>query len=126
MTKDPGEEYTIESVVTLTLDDYVLNNGVQRVDIIKIDVEGSEMDVLEGGKFIINKFKPMIMMEVNKVHLQSSGRDLSELIEFYKSLDYKIFRILDNGKLLKINHLSEFTDSQNIFCCYYSKCEDIS
>jgi len=124
--KDFSNEYTVESVLTLTLDDYVLNNGVQRVDVIKIDVEGSEMDILEGGRFTINKFRPMIMMEVNKVHLQGSGRSLKELIEFYKSLDYKIFRILDNGKLLEISQLSEFTDSQNIFCCHYSRSENIN
>jgi|GEM_PF-828272 len=123
--KDFSNEYTVESVLTLTLDDYVLNNGVQKVDVIKIDAEGSEMDILDGGRLTMNKFRPMIMMEVNKVHLQSSGRILKELIEFYKSLDYKIFRILDNGKLLEISKLSEFTDSQNIFCCHYSRVEKI-
>jgi len=48
---------------TTTLDDFV--DSFDKVDSIKIDVEGAEVLVLNGAKKFINKFKPIIFLEVH-------------------------------------------------------------
>jgi FkbM family methyltransferase len=42
----------------------------EKVDFIKIDVEGMELEVLSGGKELIKKYSPYLMVEVMKYNLQ--------------------------------------------------------
>jgi FkbM family methyltransferase len=48
-----------------TLDNIVRANNVKRVDLVKIDVEGAELDVLKGAKFTLAEYKPTLMVEVH-------------------------------------------------------------
>ena len=60
------------SVSITKLDDWVKGRKLGRCDFIKIDVEGLEIDVLEGGKLTIEKFRPFILIEVNDKISQDS------------------------------------------------------
>ena len=62
------------------LDDYFL---VEKIDLIKVDVEGCEIDVLQGAKCLIKKFKPIILIE-NMTELNIEDKILKEL----EGLDY--------------------------------------
>ena len=48
-----------------TLDNIVRSRGVDRMDWLKIDVEGAEMEVLMGGRESIERLKPEIIVEVH-------------------------------------------------------------
>ena len=48
-----------------TIDLYVTEQGLEKVDFLKIDVEGFEPAVLEGASTLITRFKPPIWMEFN-------------------------------------------------------------
>jgi len=52
---------TLESVDTVTIDS--LTTSLNRVDVIKIDVEGAETNVLKGSRNTLNKFHPKIVFE---------------------------------------------------------------
>jgi FkbM family methyltransferase len=58
-----------EKVKQLRLDDAFADLGLDRVDLIKIDVEGYELDALEGAAGILSKYQPMVMLEMNYVAL---------------------------------------------------------
>lgn len=51
---------TKEKIKQITLDKFLLNNSVKKVDFIKADIEGMERDLLEGAEKTIKKFKPII------------------------------------------------------------------
>ena len=51
----------------LSLDDLNKDNFFNKIDFIKIDVEGAESLVLEGAKKTIKKFKPTIQIEFNEL-----------------------------------------------------------
>jgi FkbM family methyltransferase len=53
------------SVIAKTLDTIVDELALDRVDLVKIDVEGYEIDVLGGMSRTIAKFAPLIFMEFN-------------------------------------------------------------
>jgi FkbM family methyltransferase len=49
-----------ETVQTVTLDDYVVLCGLKRVDFIKMDIEGSEVQALRGAAQTIRHFRPKL------------------------------------------------------------------
>jgi len=53
-----------ETFECITLDSFVEKEGVDRLDFIKLDVEGAELEVLEGAVEMIKKFKPKIAVSV--------------------------------------------------------------
>jgi len=67
--KEKGEEksYT-EQVQVIKLDDWTASENIQKIDFIKIDVEGNEMKTLSGAKNTIQKFKPTLMVEMEQRH----------------------------------------------------------
>lgn len=48
------------SATTLTLDDFVTRHGLNRVDFVKMDVEGAELDVLDGARETLERFGPKL------------------------------------------------------------------
>lgn len=58
------EKYRV-LVQTKTLDHLVSNEEITKVDVIKIDVEGSEYDVLKGAQHCIRQFRPLILIEIS-------------------------------------------------------------
>lgn len=48
-----------------TLDQCFAELGLSRIDFIKIDVEGFELEVLEGAMEVIQRFKPRVVLEMN-------------------------------------------------------------
>ena len=49
---------------TITIDDFVNNQHLNRLDFIKLDVEGAEMNVLRGGVDSILKFRPGLAISI--------------------------------------------------------------
>ena len=54
-----------EIVDFVTIDEYVVGNAIDRVDILKIDVDGFKPEVVEGALDTIRKNKPILFLEVN-------------------------------------------------------------
>ncbi|OFZ00608.1 MAG: hypothetical protein A3K10_03665 [Bacteroidetes bacterium RIFCSPLOWO2_12_FULL_31_6] len=57
----PQKELEIE---TIRLDDFINKNNINRIDLIKIDVESHEPEVLEGLGEYLDKFKPDFLIEI--------------------------------------------------------------
>lgn len=49
---------------TLTIDQLVINENLQNVDFIKMDIEGAEVQAIEGAANTIRKFKPKLAISV--------------------------------------------------------------
>lgn len=59
------ESHFVEEVRVKRLDDCFGSLGLDRVDFIKVDVEGFELEVFEGGRQVLNDFKPIALLEMN-------------------------------------------------------------
>ena len=69
-----------------------------RPDLIKVDVEGHELDVLRGARETIAHASPTIVFELNERTARAAAWTLSELAELLLSLeDYSFFLIDDGG-----------------------------
>lgn len=54
----------VEQVKVITLDDYAKSHGINRVDILKLDVEGVEIDALRGAASVLNGVR-LVFIEVH-------------------------------------------------------------
>lgn len=58
---NPNDKNTVECKL-ITVDTFVSEHNIEKVDCIKLDIEGSEIDALEGAKETIRKFKPKLII----------------------------------------------------------------
>jgi len=74
--RSDGRQTQASSVIDFVrLDDWAAENKIGRLDIIKIDVDGNEFSVLDGGRELLNTFKPMVIAEVGAWHFENSQRN---------------------------------------------------
>ncbi|HMJ48430.1 MAG TPA: FkbM family methyltransferase [Ferruginibacter sp.] len=79
---------------TITIDDYVARNKVGKVDLLMIDVEGSEIKVLQGAVELLKQNKPVVVFETHSLYDDwSNGLQNSHSAILMKDLEYEIFAI---------------------------------
>jgi len=82
----PGGVGSTEEVSTITLDEYCSRSGI-RPDFLKIDVEGNELRIFEGGIKTLTDCQPKILVEIEARHV---GRDqVFQTIGFLQKLGYQ-------------------------------------
>ncbi len=86
-----------------TIDFYTEEHGLKKLDLIKIDVEGFEMKVLHGAKKVLQKFKPLLFIEVNDNNLKEQGNSAASLIEFLFKIGYTNIEHSENKKTIDSN-----------------------
>ena len=67
-----------------------LDNILEKTDLIKIDVEGAEIHVLEGMENIIKKYKPIILLEIALGCLKGFNKTLNDILNKIEDINYKI------------------------------------
>jgi FkbM family methyltransferase len=75
----------------VSLDEYIEENGIKRVNFIKIDVEGAEYEAFEGAKNLLSSNnKPVIMFEALDTACMNFGVNWLDVVEKVKSFGYRI------------------------------------
>jgi len=85
----------LEVVVrTQTLDGFVAEQGITRLDFVKADVEGAELRVLEGGSSVVEELRPKILLEVEERHVARFGYGAQDVVAWLAERDYgmKVWR----------------------------------
>lgn len=65
----------------------------EKLNFIKMDIQGSEVKALTGAKKTISKHKPYMFIEIEQQHLLAMNTSAKELIELILSLGYSLYRI---------------------------------
>lgn len=81
----------VEEVPVRRLDDLVRAEGLRRVDVVKMDVEGAELAVLEAADRVLRRHRPVLLLEVNEKALQHQGASGAALERFLRGHDYALF-----------------------------------
>jgi FkbM family methyltransferase len=96
-------------VEAITLDSFCEAIKPDHIDLLKIDVEGAELDALKGMQNVISQYSPMIILELND--LTQSFRNLPKnILEQYllEHHNYIPYSITDNG------YLKEFSEEHKL------------
>ncbi|MGH8981509.1 MAG: FkbM family methyltransferase [Acidimicrobiales bacterium] len=73
---DPNDEFAGQLDVRVavdTLDALCAREALERVDFVKIDVEGAELQVLDGGSRVVQAYRPAVLVEIEARHAARYG-----------------------------------------------------
>jgi FkbM family methyltransferase len=85
-----GRPYPTTGAHVSTMDRWVAERKVDRVDLVKIDVEGNECAVLDGAVDVMSRYRPVIVCEVFPAALSAAGRTVDELLERFDAAGYRL------------------------------------
>lgn len=89
------------AVPVVTLDDFTSQQHLQRLDFIKIDVEGMELNVFRGARRTLRQFRPTIYYETLGRYGDEHGGKNFALIEqlLTEECQYRLYRLDRQGQL---------------------------
>jgi FkbM family methyltransferase len=94
------ENFPFKRVQVEKLDDVLNEKKIFNIDFIKLDVEGFEYFVLEGGIETLKRNKPIIYIELSENSLKKNGKSSKDLLELLIKIGYNSFiRTTDNKKI---------------------------
>jgi FkbM family methyltransferase len=97
-----------------TLDRYFLNSGLNRLDLIKADVEGAEMLVLQGGRRTIAEHRPLIFLELLRKWAKPFGYHPNDVLGMLGEMGYRCYTF-DEGRVVPFERMTEETPQKNFF-----------
>jgi FkbM family methyltransferase len=77
-------------VCSVRLDTWIRCHPLPRIDLIKIDVEGAELAVINGAREVIGRYKPLIICEASDKTAASFGASVADVVGAFHSLDYGV------------------------------------
>ncbi len=89
------EKIRTEKVPCTTVDAFVKEEALDKIDVIKMDVEGSELKVLKGAHDSIEKYRPALILGLNENALKVCGATIEEIEREIFSLRYKAYELED-------------------------------
>lgn len=90
-------------VPIITLDEYLLNNKIAKIDLMKVDVEGAEEMVVRGAQILLSdpsRRPSTILIELYNENLVQFGTDVTNVIQRMLGYGYTA-HVLVNGQRLK-------------------------
>ena len=79
-----------EEVPVETLDALGQRLALGRVDAVKIDVEGAELKVLNGGRDLLRTARPVLLIEANEEALRRQNAGTAAMVALLRELGYEI------------------------------------
>jgi FkbM family methyltransferase len=82
---------TVEEVPAVTLDSLFENRQWERLDLVKADIEGSEVRFLQGAGETLRKHCPLLLIEASDASLRKQGASLQELERSLRHIGYELY-----------------------------------
>ena len=112
-----------QNIVSTTVDYEIKSYGFSKnfILIIKLDVEGHEFNAIKGSENTINKFSPLIIIELSKYNLDNKEYNFSYFKEFLNYSNYKIYDLQLNRVTIDdiFNRLNLLDQSHKTIGNYY-------
>jgi len=100
---NPGESSVSENgrnsifVNSISIDTFVNQKKIKRIDVIKVDVEGAEVDVIKGGRETLGTQNVKVFIEANQKALSIFGYGIKDLISGLTIIGFKPAEIISES-----------------------------
>ena len=101
------DRYIVETVETVTLDTYVAERELSRLDFIKMDVEGAELQILRGGEKTLREFRPLVYCEIGPETCARMGYEPDNVFDFFSRFGYSAAVLDQSGGKCPVGGLVE-------------------
>jgi FkbM family methyltransferase len=88
--KHRGSLVSAEQAVVETLDNFISREGINRLDLIKMDVDGHELPVLQGAGETLRRFQPTLVMEMSPYIHAEFHHSFADFVEILKQAGYSL------------------------------------
>lgn len=102
LAQRPGVSQVFGQVAVRTLDSEMRQIGSQFVDCVKIDIEGFELQALEGARATLITHKPHLILEWNELAANAAGYSCQAILSYLHALEYEVFSSV--GEMLNPDH----------------------
>ncbi len=85
-----GTEVEAIRVPGRTLDDVVSSMELDRLDLLKIDIEGGELDVLQSARHVLRYLRPVVVCEYGANTWPAFNATATQLLELLAQVDYSV------------------------------------
>lgn len=109
-----------EMVKVLTIDEWFKKAGLAKIDIIKLDVEGSELGALKGMKGVLQDLRPLIIVEINPGTLSMFGLMPKDIFDYISMLNFEGRIISETGGLIELGE-KEINETINVLFAHREK-----
>lgn len=92
---------------SVTLDEFVEQEQLTRVDLIKIDTDGHELQVLRGARHVIRQHRPAIVFEWGQYILRERGVDPADFFGFFEEFDCRLVNLANRHLVTPENYRRE-------------------
>jgi len=107
-----------EKISLMTLNEFVKQNAPEKIDFIKIDIDGHEPLFFEGAWDAIEIFSPIVIFEVSHLHYLEAGVAAWDFYDLICSKGYKFFYEEDFTEIKSREHFlsrcANFSHSSNV------------
>lgn len=105
-----------EKIQTIKLDSFVKENNIPAAQIIKIDVEGAELFVLNGARETLTGNKPLIVFEYSDSTYGDAGYSIQDIYTYFNGMNYLFFGISEElgHQMLQYIYESNLNSISNI------------
>jgi FkbM family methyltransferase len=86
-----------ETIRVTTLDAFAESLPLARLDFIKADIEGFEAEMVAGGRRTIERFRPLMLLEMDPRHLARAGTTLAAFWDMLTTMGYKPSLLAENS-----------------------------
>ena len=105
-----------EEIAVRTLDDFVRENSIARIDVMKIDIQGAEMFLLEGGKKVFGEMAPDLFIEISPQDLKGAGFDSRDLCRALQEYGYTLVELRNMKRTLSADDMAPDFHATNVYC----------
>lgn len=105
-----------EEVEVVTIDDYCASRGIERIDLLKLDVEGHELNVLHGAmKMFERSAIGMVSFEFGGCNIDSRTF-VRDFFHFFEGHKLKLGRVTPSGRVHFVERYEEALEQFRITC----------
>jgi FkbM family methyltransferase len=105
-----GETAETVEVALTTLDDYCAARRIDRIDAVKMDIQGAEVAALKGFRKTLGRLRPRwLLIEFSPEHLRAAGSSPEGFWKILDEVGFEPWGFDENGRIFRIENREAFS-----------------